>query len=123
MAEVSQNRENRNLERTEVEPLQDTGVKIYHVSRGEHYPIRAKVRQGNGQVFVNGILLVELVESGQVRQIEELMQVLKRERLKTLDIHLEIGGLAEGAAPTELLSPPVLAYAIAEALTNLLGRL
>lgn len=120
MAEVSQN---RNLERTEAESLQDTGVKIYHVSKDEHYLISAKVRQGNGQVFVNGIPLVELVESGQVRRIEELMQVLKRERLKTWDIHLEIGGLAEGTAPTELLPPPVLAYAIAEALTNLLGRL
>lgn len=120
MEEVSQN---QNLERTEAESLKDTGVKIYHVSKDEHYPIRAKVRQGSGQVFVNGIPLVELIESGQVRRIEELMQVLKRERLKAWDIHLEIGELTEGTAPTELLPTPVLAYAIAEALTNLLGRL
>jgi hypothetical protein len=39
--------------------------------------------------------------------------------LKALDIELEVG---ESNLP-DVLSPPILAYAIAEALTNLLGRL
>jgi hypothetical protein len=59
------------------------------------------------------------MESGRIKRIEELMRVLNRERLKALDINLEVG---DSQLP-EVLSPPVLAYAIAEALTNLLGRL
>jgi hypothetical protein len=101
------------------ETLQDTGVEIYHAPTGTHYTIKAKVKQGEGRVFVNGTPITELMESGRIKRIEELMRVLNRERLKALDINLEVG---DSQLP-EVLSPPVLAYAIAEALTNLLGRL
>ncbi len=77
------------------------------------------MRKGSGKVSVNGIPIDELMESGRIRRIEELVQVLKRERFKALDIDLRVGD----SLPTETLSPPILAYAIAEALTNLLGRL
>lgn len=119
MAEVFQNLADQNSNETMAEQLKETGVVIYHSPTNSRYPIKAKVCQGNGKVFVNGISIDELMRSGHIRRIEELLQVLKRERLKALDIDLRIGDLLLA----ENLSPSVLAYAIAEALTNLLGRL
>jgi hypothetical protein len=99
--------------------FQDTGVTIYHAPTGSHFQIRAKVQQGEGKVFVNGIPITELIESGRIKRLKELLQVLTRERLKAVNVELQVG---DSQLP-EVLSSPVLAYAIAEALTNLLGRL
>jgi hypothetical protein len=119
MSDISKIHEEQEPKETTSETLQDTGVEIYHAPTGTHYTIKAKVKQGEGRVFVNGTPITELMESGRIKRIEELMRVLNRERLKALDINLEVG---DSQLP-EVLSPPVLAYAIAEALTNLLGRL
>jgi hypothetical protein len=119
MSEVSKIPGEQEPEEATSETLQDTGVEIYHAPTGTHYTIKAKVKQGGGRVFVNGTPMTELIESGRIKRIEELLRVLNRERLKALDIELEVG---ESNLP-DVLSPPVLAYAIAEALTNLLGRL
>ncbi len=119
MSEVFQNLDAQNSNETMAEQLKETGVMIYHSPTNSRYPIMAKVYQGSGRVSVNGISIDELIRSGHVRQIEELLQVLKRERLKALDIDLRMGD----SLPTETLSPSIIAYAIAEALTNLLGRL
>ncbi|MFA0782877.1 hypothetical protein [Fervidibacter sacchari] len=119
MSEVSKIHEGQEPEEATSETLQDTGVEIYHATTGTHYTIKAKVKQGEGKVFVNGMPVTELIESGRIKRIEELLRVLNRERLKALDIELEVGDLNL----PDVLSPPILAYAIAEALTNLLGRL
>ncbi|MCX7642347.1 MAG: hypothetical protein N2116_00860 [Armatimonadetes bacterium] len=119
MAEALQNFANESQNETTTEQLMETGVVIYHSPTNSRYPIMARVRQGTGKVSVNGVSIDELMKSGHVRRIEELVQVLKRERLKVLDVDLRMGD----SLPTETLSPSVLAYAIAEALTNLLGRL
>ncbi len=119
MSEVAQNRAAQISNEATAEQLKETGVVIYHSPTNTRYLIMAKVSQGSGKVSVNGVPIDELMESGRVRRIEELLQVLKRERLKALDIDLRIGD----SLPTETLSPSVIAYAIAEALTNLLGRL
>jgi hypothetical protein len=119
MSDISKIHEELEPKEATSETLQDTGVEIYHAPTGTHYTIKAKVKQGEGRVFVNGTPITELMESGRIKRIEELMRVLNRERLKALDINLEVG---DSQLP-EVLSPPVLAYAIAEALTNLLGRL
>jgi hypothetical protein len=119
MSEVSKIHGEQEPEEATLETLQDTGVEIYHAPTGTHYTIRAKVRQGEGRVFVNGTPVTELMESGRIKRIEELLRVLNRERLKALDIELEVG---DSNLP-DVLSPPILAYAIAEALTSLLGRL
>ena len=99
--------------------FQDTGVKIYHAPTGSHFKIRAKIQQGEGKVFINGVSIIELIESRRIKRLKELLQVLTRERLKTVDVELQVG---DSQLP-EVLSSPVLAYAIAESLTNLLGRL
>jgi hypothetical protein len=119
MSDISKIHEEQEPKEATSGTLQDTGVEIYHAPTGTHYTIKAKVKQGEGRVFVNGTPITELMESGRIKRIEELMRVLNRERLKALDINLEVG---DSQLP-EVLSPPVLAYAIAEALTNLLGRL
>jgi len=119
MSDVSKVHEGQELEEAASETLQDTGVEIYHAPTGAHYAIKARVNRGEGRVFVNGIPVTELMESGRIKRIEELLRVLNRERLKAWDINLEIG---DSNLP-EVLSPPILAYAVAEALTNLLGRL
>lgn len=117
--EVAEPRENQNSERTESEELRETGIEIYHVPTGSHFSVRAKVRQGEGKVFVNGTPIDELMESGRIKRIEELLEVLSRERLKSVDIELIVG---DSQLP-EVISPPILTYAIAEAIANLLGRL
>jgi len=119
MAEVVQNLAEQSSNEEAAEQLKETGVVIYHSPTNSRYPITAKVRQGSGKVSVNGVPIEELMASGRVRRIEELLQVLRRERLKGLDIDLQVGD----SLPTDTLSPSVIAYAIAEALTNLLGRL
>jgi len=119
MSEITKVQDEHSPEETMTESTQETGVTIYHAPTGSHYPIKARIKQGEGRVFVNGTPLNELMESGRIKRIEELLRVLDRERLKVLDINLEVG---DSQLP-EVLSPPVLAYAIAEALTNLLGRL
>lgn len=119
MSEVLQNGTDQGSNETAPEQVKETGVVIYHAPTDSRYSITAKVRQGSGKVSVNGIPIDELMKNGSVKRIEELVEVLKRERLKTLDIDLQISD----SLPTETLSPPILAYAIAEALTNLLGRL
>ncbi len=102
-----------------VAPLKDTGVLIYHLPNNARYRIRARVRKGTGQVFVNGTPLESLIESRRVSPFEELLRTLSRERLKSVDIDLEI----DDPSWQEALKPTVLAYAITESLTNLLGRL
>jgi hypothetical protein len=119
MSEVSKIHERQEPEEETSETLQDTGMEIYHAPTGTHYTIKARVKRGEGRVFVNGTPVTELMESGRIKRIEELLRVLNRERLKVLDINLEVGN----SQLPEVLSPPVLAYVIAEALTNLLGRL
>lgn len=118
MSEVSQNFTGQGSSEIEIEQLKETGVVIYHSQTKSRYPVMAKVCQGDGKVSVNGISIDELMKEGHIRRIEGLLQVLGRERLKVLDIDIRIGD----SLPTETLSPFVLAYAIAEALTNLLGR-
>jgi len=99
--------------------FQDTGVTIYHAPTGSHFRIRAKIQQGEGKVFINGIPITELIENKRIKRLKELLQVLTRERLKAVDVELQVG---DSQLP-EFLSSPVLTYAITEALTNLLGRL
>ncbi|MFN4179368.1 MAG: 30S ribosomal protein S9 [Armatimonadota bacterium] len=119
MSEVSQNLTGQGANEKETEQLKETGVVIYHSQTKSRYPVMAKVCQGSGKVSVNGTSIDELMREGQIKRIEELLQVLGRERFKALDIDIRIGDSSQ----TEILSPSVLAYAIAEALTNLLGRL
>lgn len=119
MSEVRQNQTVQSSDEAMVEGLKETGVVIYYSPTNSRYSIVAKVRQGNGRVSVNGVAIEELMENGHIKRIEELVRVLRRERLKVLDIDLRLGD----SLPTETLSPCVIAYAIAEALTNLLGRL
>ncbi len=102
-----------------VEPLKDTGIMIYHLPTNTRCVVRAQVRQGTGRVFVSGIPLTELMERGSIHRFDELLRVLRRERLKRWDIDLDLSD----PSWSEHLSPSVLAYALTEALTNLLGRL
>ncbi len=108
------------VEQTEQEGKSlDTGVLIFHLPTNTKCRITAWVRKGTGQVTVNGVSITKLLEEGKVQRFEELLQTLHRERFKSVDVELTI----ESPQWTEILSPPVLAYAINEALTNLLGRL
>lgn len=119
MAEFSQNFVDLNSKETDTEQWKETGVVIFHSPTNSRYPIMARVCQGSGKVSVNGIPIDELMKEGRIKRIGELIQVLKRDRLKVLDIDLRIGD----SLPDQTLSPSVIAYAVAEALTNLLGRL
>ncbi|MFA0754052.1 MAG: hypothetical protein IMHGJWDQ_001835 [Candidatus Fervidibacter sp.] len=108
------------LEEAEVvEPLRDTNVVIYHAPTKAHFHIRARIRKGSGQVFLNGTPLTELLENGRLRPFDELLNTLQRERLQSVDVYLEI----DNPAWSETLQPPVLTYAVTKALTNLLGHL
>jgi len=55
MSDVSKVHEGQELEEAASETLQDTGVEIYHAPTGAHYAIKARVKRGEGKVFVNGI--------------------------------------------------------------------
>lgn len=119
MLEEQKIHEGKNEQESSDEALKDTGVLIYHIPTGIRNRIGAKVRRGNGRIYVNGIPINELMEIGRVSKIEELLRVITRERLKGLEIDLDVGD----ALSSDTFSPSVLAYALAEALTNLLGRL
>ncbi|MCS7263766.1 MAG: hypothetical protein NZ805_02915 [Armatimonadetes bacterium] len=110
---------NEVINEREDEALKDTGVLIYHVPTGNRCQIRAKVQKGSGRISVNGVPIFDLMEAGKIRKTDELIRVINRERLKNFDIDLDVGD----ALSTDIFSPTVLAYAFAEALTNLLGRL
>lgn len=102
-----------------VEPLKDTGILIYHLPTNTRCVVRARVRRGTGRVSVSGTPLTELMARGSVRRFDELLRALRRERLKEWDIDLDLSD----PSWSEHLSPSVLAYALTEALTNLLGQL
>jgi len=114
-----ENLKNESVQESEGEWVKETGVLVYHAATGLRCEIKAKVRQGDGKVFVNGLPISELMKEGKILRAEELMQVMSRERLKRLDIDLDVGDVIS----KDVLSPPVLTYALIEALTNLLGRL
>jgi len=101
------------------EGIHDTGILICHGESKTRYTLQALVRKGTGQVFVDGEPLTELMERGTVSPLAGLLQTLRRERLKSWDIDLRFSD----PSWRERLVPEVIAYALNEALTNLLGRL
>ncbi len=119
MAEAQNFSKTKSGQETESEVIKETGVLVYHTPTSARFAIKAKIQRGSGKISVNGVSIVDLMEKGRIRKIEELLRVMSRERLKAFDIDLDVGE----ALSNEAFSPPVLSYALAEALTNLLGRL
>ncbi|MCS7191732.1 MAG: hypothetical protein NZ937_01955 [Armatimonadetes bacterium] len=118
MVEEKQSFESESTQEPEGELIKDTDVLVYHIPTGIRFQIKAKVKKGSGKISINGVPIFELIERGKILKIEDLMKAMSRERLKRLDIDLNTGD-----ASTDALPPPILSYAFAKALTNLLGQL
>ncbi|MFA0751497.1 MAG: hypothetical protein SLRJCFUN_001900 [Candidatus Fervidibacter sp.] len=118
--ETERNEEGEEAEETPMgEGTHDTGILVCHVESKTRYTLQAIVRKGSGQIFVDGESLTELMEQGTVSRLADLLRTLRRERLKSWDIDLRFSD----PSWRERLMPEVLAYALNEALANLLSRL
>lgn len=98
---------------------QDTGIRVCHVESKTRYTITARLRQGDGLISVDGEPITVLIDQNVVARFAELMRTLQRERLRHWHIDLRFSD----PSWRERLAPEVVAYALNEALTNLLARL
>lgn len=97
----------------------DTGVTVHHRESNSRYVLKATLRPGAGNVTLAGISIEEFLSRGIIGSMDDLLDEAVSTRLAEWDIDIDMGGLDW----EQFIDSNIVAYALAKAMNNIIGRM
>ena len=97
----------------------DTGVTVHHRESNSRYVLKATLRSGAGNVTLAGISIEEFLSRGIIASMDDLLDEAVSTRLAEWDIDIDMGGLDW----EQFIDPNIVAYSLAKAMNNIIGRI
>jgi len=95
------------------------GVILYHRATESRYEITCTISPGNRNITVDGVPIDELIERNYIAPISPLIEHMRSERIAGYDLDIRVGNLEW----CQKIDPLVIAYALSQALINIISSL
>jgi hypothetical protein len=95
------------------------GVILYHRATESRYEITCTICPGSRNITVDGVPIEELIERNYIAPISPLIEHMRSERIAGYDLDIRVGNLEW----CQKIDPLVIAYALSQALINIISSL